>query len=131
MNEGKPFAKNEYSDKETDIPISKEYKLDEYMYDGITQKFIMSDQLNIHMVTHTGERAHKYGHCGKSFTRSGALKLHMVTHTWEILLHDVLHWLPISKDLKMLLSKFLSVVQTLVHMHACIQFWRVPPRDHC
>ncbi|KAL2100412.1 hypothetical protein ACEWY4_004806 [Coilia grayii] len=45
--------------------------------------FSRAGSLNIHMRTHSGEKAHTCGHCGKRFGRADLLKSHKRTHTGE------------------------------------------------
>ena len=39
--------------------------------------------MRTHLITHTGQKAHKCAECGNSFGTAGNLKLHMLTHSGE------------------------------------------------
>ncbi|XP_034020351.1 zinc finger protein 2-like isoform X2 [Thalassophryne amazonica] len=54
-----------------------------YLCDVCCKMFVTSNQLEIHMRTHTKEKPYHCGECGKGFTTRGPLTIHMRIHTGE------------------------------------------------
>ncbi|XP_053341639.1 zinc finger protein 771 [Clarias gariepinus] len=68
----------------TGLPDSKELKDSKTFHCALCEKsFGRMASLNIHMRTHSSERAHICSYCGKGFSRADLLKNHQRTHTGE------------------------------------------------
>ncbi|MCJ8748508.1 hypothetical protein PDJAM_G00165560 [Pangasius djambal] len=68
----------------TESPNTKEPKDSKTFHCALCEKsFSRMASLNIHMRTHSSERAHICSYCGKGFSRADLLKNHQRTHTGE------------------------------------------------
>ncbi|XP_060768400.1 endothelial zinc finger protein induced by tumor necrosis factor alpha [Neoarius graeffei] len=68
----------------TESPTSKDLKDSKTFHCALCEKsFGRMASLNIHMRSHSSERAHICSYCGKGFSRADLLKSHQRTHTGE------------------------------------------------